>query len=134
MPAKCTVSYHSVVPGDSTYNQLHNLGHSTLDPFQTEIGHSVILKLVSIILERIIQFNFNFREADDQFAQDMIRFDYHNIHDETDPDSEEECPYCQIKKNQPLNELLKNNLAIRQGKRRRRDRNDSSYESGSNLG
>merc|ERR1711971_1220981 len=75
-----------------------------------------------------------YREADDQFAQDMIRFDYHDIHDETDPDSEEECPYCQIKKNQPLNELLKNNLAIRQGKRRRRDRNDSSYESGSNLG
>ena len=62
----------------------------------------------------------------------MIRFDYHNVHDETDPDSEE-CPYCQIKKNQPLNELLKSNLAIR-GKRRRRDRNDSSYESGSNLG
>jgi len=45
----------------------------------------------------------------------------------------EECPYCQIKKNQPLNELLKNNLAI-QRKRKRRDRNDSSYESGSNLG
>ena len=99
---------------------------------QTEIGLSVNLK-IGIISQRIIQFTFNFREADDQFAQDMIRFDYHNIHDETDPDSEEECPYCQIKKNQPLNELLKNNLAIR-GKRRRRDRNDSSYESGSNLG
>ena len=111
----------------------HSTTHLTLDPFQTEIGHSVNLK-IGIILERIIQFTFNFREADDQFAQDMIRFDYHDIHDETDPDSEEECPYCQIKKNQPLNELLKNNLAIRAGKRRRRDRNDSSYESGSNLG
>ena len=76
-----------------------------------------------------------YREADDQFAQDMVKFEYKDIHDETDPDSEEECPFCQIKKNQPLNEMLKNNLAIRGKRDRKRYRNDSSaYESGSNIG
>jgi len=73
-----------------------------------------------------------YREADGQFAQDMVKFDYHDIHDTTDPDSDEECPFCQIKKNQPLSEMLKNVDGNR--KRRRRDRNDSSYESGSNIG
>jgi len=73
-----------------------------------------------------------YRVADGQYAQEMVRFDYHDIHDDSDPDTDEECPFCQIKKNQPLNEMLKNVDGKR--KRRRRDRNDSSYESGSNLG
>jgi hypothetical protein len=125
---------------DSLFKGFKQISHEKED---MEIFHNSTFKFKipnqqRSVIQAIKHYHLNtyitlYREADDQFAQDMIRFDYHNIHDETDPDSEEECPYCQIKKNQPLNELLKNNLAIR-GKRRRRDRNDSSYESGSNLG
>jgi len=125
---------------DSLFKGFKQISHEKED---MEIFHNSTFKFKipnqqRSVIQAIKHYHLNtyvtlYREADDQFAQDMIRFDYHNIHDETDPDSEEECPYCQIKKNQPLNELLKNNLAI-QRKRKRRDRNDSSYESGSNLG
>ena len=80
----------------------------------------------SSVIQAIKQYHLNtyitlYREADEQYASNMVRFDYHDIHSNID-DVDEDCKYCQIKKNEPLREVRKENSR----KRLCRRRNDSS--------
>lgn len=74
------------------------------------------------VIQAIKQYRLNtyitlYREADDQYASDMVRFDYHDIHD-VNTDDDEECHYCQIKKNMPIREVRKENTRKRLCRRR----------------
>lgn len=60
-----------------------------------------------------------YRQADDEYASGMIKFDYHDIHANYLDD--EECHYCEIKKNMPLSEVRKDNQAKRKKCRRRNE-------------
>ena len=79
----------------------------------------------AIKLYRLKTYITLYREADDQYASNMVRFDYHDIHDSME-DNDETCSYCEIKKNMPHTEVRRENMA----KIKRKKRYDTDSTSG----
>lgn len=118
-------------PVDKVYPNFKQISTEEMEVFHNSTFKFRIPSQQQRVVQSLKEYRYNtyitlYREADDEYATGMVRFDYHDIHTDLD---EEECHYCELKKNMPLTEVRKDNKR----KKCKRSRNDSAMTSTSGI-